>query len=69
MEDTIPETIAISFNSELTNSGISKKVAKIDNDGKVIAEYESIAEAAKANNIEYKVLQRKLKSCPEWKYL
>lgn len=69
LEDTIPETIAISFNSELTNSGISKKVAKIDNDGKVIAEYESIAEAAKANNIEYKVLQRKLKSCPEWKYL
>lgn len=49
--------------------GQARRVAKLDMSGRVIQEYESIMEASKTNNIEYKRIQRKIKKNQGWRYL
>ena len=67
--ENIPNRIEISFNAGLTNLGQARRVAKLDMSGRVIQEYESIMEASKTNNIEYKRIQRKIKKNQGWRYL
>lgn len=67
--ENIPNRIEISFNAGLINLGQARRVAKLDMSGRVIQEYESIMEASKTNNIEYKRIQRKIKKNQGWRYL
>jgi hypothetical protein len=65
----IPDNIDVDFDITLVNSGMAKKVAKIDERGNTIEIYTSIADAIKKNNISEKKLHDELKSQEKWIYL
>ena len=67
--EEISEMITISFDVKLTNDGMAKGIAKIDDKGNILEEYPSIMEAAKKNKVEYKSIQKKIKKGDGWTYL
>lgn len=69
VDDTIPDRIEILFDLGMTNSGTAKRVAKINDEGNVVEEYESIMAASKSCDIEYKKLQKMIKKNQGWKYV
>lgn len=63
----VPEVVEVDFYVSLTNSGQARKVAKIDEVGRVSEEYSSIAEAAKKYELDYRIIQRLAKKEQGWK--
>ena len=69
VDEDVPQVIEIDFDVELINSGMPKRVARINDEGEIIKEYASITQAAKECKIQQRTIRAKIRKNIEWKYI